>query len=476
MPLETADNPESILTELRALSKVTPMRDYPLTEIGLAERLVERYGADLRFCHQMGKWFLWSGQHWREDQTAEVQRLAKATIRHLYESAASERDPERRQTIARFAIKSDGDVTIRRVLNRAAAEEGIPVVLADFDRDPWGLNCADGVLDLRTGAVKPHARELLMRNYINTEYYPGARSVAWERFLDEVTGGNRDLRDFLQVGLGYSATGDTREEKLFMPIGPAGAGKSTLLEAAKAALGSYAWVADFESFLHRPAGLGGIRNDIAELAGKRFVLSVEVDEGARLAEGLVKHLTGGDTMRARQLYQEGFLFEPQFKLWLAANHAPRARDDDSGLWRRILRIPLEIVVPEDRRDPTLKGRLKTDSECQRAILAWLVEGAIRWHEEGLHVPACIREATAAYRADQDPLKDFFEDVCEFGPAAWVTAADLRKAYERHCEENGVRYPLGPKQFGERLESQSCESRIRKLDGKSTRIWQGVRVL
>jgi putative DNA primase/helicase len=449
---------------------------YPLTEIGLAERLVQRYGEDLRYCHQNNRWHVWTGRNWAEDDTATVQRRAKATIRTLYESAAREKDPDRRQAVARFAIKSDGDVTIRRVLSRAAAEEGIPVRLGDFDRDSWALNCANGVIDLRSGAMTPHSRELLMRNYTAVAYHPGARSLMWERFLSDVTGGDRDLADFLQVAGGYSATGDTSEEKLFMPIGPGASGKSTLLESAKAALGGYAWVADFESFLHRPAGGGGIRSDIAELAGKRFVLSVEVDEGARLAEGLVKHLTGGDTMRARQLYQEGFLFQPQFKLWLAANHAPKARDDDSGLWRRILRIPLETVVPEARRDPTLKGRLKSAPECQQAILAWLVEGAIRWREDGLHIPACIRQATEAYREEQDPLKDFFADAVEFDAKTWVTAAELRRAYEHHCELEGIRYPLGPKQFGERLQARGCTSRVPTIEGKSTRIWEGIRVL
>jgi putative DNA primase/helicase len=365
-----------------------------LTENGLAERLVSQHGADLRFCHKTAAWYVWSGRHWAEDDTAEVERRAKATIRELYESAASERDPERRQAIAKFAVRSDGDVTIRRVLSRAAAEPAIPIRMSDFDKDPWLLNVGNGVLNLRTRELRPHDRSLMLRGLTGVEYQPGARSETFERFLAEVTG-DRNKAEFLQKAFGYSATGLTIEEKLFMPIGPGGTGKSSLLEAVKAALGSYAWTADFGSFIHRPAG--GVRNDIAELTGRRYVLSVEVDEGVRLAEGLVKHLTGGDTIRARHLYQAGFEFLPQFKLWLCANHAPRVRDDDSAMWRRILRIPFDGVIPEDRRDPSLKLRLKDPGECGRAILAWIVEGAIRWAEEGLIVPACIREATETYR-------------------------------------------------------------------------------
>ena len=106
----------------------------------------------------------------------------------------------------------------------------------------------------------------------------------------------------------------------------------------------------------------------------------------------------------------------------------------------------------------------------------MVEGAIRWREEGLIIPACIRQATEAYRADQDPLKDFFADACEFDPAAWVTAAQLRHAYERHCELEGIRYTLGPKQFGERLRARNCTSRTPRVEGKPTRIWEGVRLV
>ncbi|MEK7754732.1 MAG: phage/plasmid primase, P4 family [Acidobacteriota bacterium] len=449
--------------------------EYPLTEIGLAERLRDEHGADLRYCHQTGTWFVWSGRHWAEDDVAEVRRRAKATIRKLYERAAGEKDVERRQATAKFALRADNDTTVRHLLSCAGAEEGIPILMADFDRGPYMLNAGNGVVNLRTGKLTPHARELLLRSFTPIDYDPAAKSPRFERFLEEITSGDRDKAEFLQVAFGYSATGLAIEEKLFMPIGPAATGKSTLLETVRAALGSYAWVADFESFVHRPAGVGGIRSDIAELAGKRYVLSVEVDEGVRLAEGLVKHLTGGDTMRGRQLYQRGFLFEPHFKLWLCANHAPRVRDDDSGLWRRILRIPFEYVVPEDKCDPTLKARLK-QPDCAKAVLAWVVEGAIRWAEQGLIIPLCIRRATEEYRAEQDPLKDFLTDSCLVEPGAWVTAADLRKAYDRHCEETGIRYPLGPRQFGERLRTRRCVLGVRKIDGKPTRIWEGIRLL
>ena len=244
-----------------------------------------------------------------------------------------------------------------------------------------------------------------------------------------------------------------REEVLFFVHGPAASGKSTFLETLKACFGDYAKVADFESFIARRE-VGAIRNDIAELAGRRFVVSIEVEEGKKLAEGLVKMLTGGDTVRARFLYKEGFEYVPQFKLWLAANNAPRVRDNDAAMWRRILRVPFECVVPKERRDPTVKARLKDSTVSGAAILAWAVEGCQRWMVEGLRVPEVVEAATEQYRSEMDPLKEFFYEACQFRADAWVAAATLRTAYENWVKHSGERQIDG-RAFAERLRERGC---------------------
>src|SRR5262249_32059747 len=156
--------------------------------------------------------------------------------------------------------------------------------------------------------------------------------------LERVTGGDAELASFLQRAVGYSLTGHTSEEVLFFLHGSTATGKSSKLDAIRAVLGEYAAVADFETFLKR-RGDAGIRNDIARLAGARFVVSIEVDDGKALAEGLIKLLTGGDVVTARFLYREAFEFQPRFKLWLAANERPRVRADDAAMWRRIIQVP-----------------------------------------------------------------------------------------------------------------------------------------
>jgi P4 family phage/plasmid primase-like protien len=279
---------------------------------------------------------------------------------------------------------------------------------------------------------------------------------------------------------GYSLTGDTGEEVLFLIHGPEAAGKSTFVEALKATLGDYALTADFETFLAKK-GDGGIRNDVARLAGARFVSSIEVDEGKKLAEALVKQLTGGDAVSARFLFAEFFEFAPAFKLWLAVNHAPRVTDQDGAIWRRILRVPFEHTVPKERRDKTVKATLKNPAVAGPAILAWAVAGGLAWQREGLGVPPVIEAATAQYRADQDPLRDFYAQCCVFEAQAWVASAALYAAYQSWARENGVRpnHVLTSTAVGKRLRARGCLPKPGEIDDmgkrKKARGWTGLRL-
>jgi putative DNA primase/helicase len=464
------------MTKPEAAPAITPelaerLLGFNLTDSGNAERLVLRHGENIRYCHPQKTWWVWSGTRWEQDRNGRVMDLAKETARELYHAAWNIGDSERKKQTALWAIRSEGTERKRAALISAQSERGIPILPEHFDAEPFLLNCLNGTVDLRTGELRPHRREDYITKLCPVVYDPSARSALWERFLREACGGDGALIAFLQRAVGYSLTGSTAEEKLFFVHGPAAAGKSTFLEAIKAVLGDYSKTADFETFVQRREP-GAVRNDIAELAGKRFVVSIEVDEGRRLAEGLIKLLTGGDTVRARFLYQESFEFAPQFKLWLAANHAPRVRHDDSAMWRRILRIPFEHVIAQERRDPSVKARLKDVRESGPAILAWAVEGCLRWQEEGLGVPEVVEEATEQYRLDMDPLRDFIADCCVLAPHAWTPAAKLREAYEKYCKENGERHVLNARDFADGLKARGCQTE-RKHTGRG---WRGIGLL
>lgn len=448
-----------------------PPVPFPCTDYGNAERLVLRHGADLRYCHPTSEWLLWDGRRWRRDATAEVVRRAKETVRFIRAEARQVSDSSDTKALMDHQRKSEADARISAMIRLAQSEPGVPVLPNELDADPWALNCLNGTVDLRTGALRPHKREDLLTKLVPIAYDAGARFERWERFLEEATGGDEAVRSFLQRAIGYTATGRTDEEVLFFVHGPAAAGKSTFMEAIKAALGEYSATADFETFLARH-NVGGPREDVARLAGARMVSSIEVDEGRRLAEGLVKLITGGDTVTARPLYKEAFEFQPSFALWLVANHAPRVRDDDEAMWRRILRVVFDRVIPRERRDSALKAALKDPRQAGPAVLAWVVQGAIEWHRKGLGVPRAIQDATEQYRADMDPLRDFLADCCVLHPAAYVSNRSLRTIYDEWCQGQGVK-PLADRQFAERLQIRGCVRSTRRSRGPTERGWTGI---
>ena len=160
---------------------------------------------------------------------------------------------------------------------------------------------------------------------------------------------------------------------------------------------------------------------------------------------------------------------PQFKLWLVANHAPRVRDDDDALWRRILRVPLGHTVLPAKRDPAVKATLRDPTKGGPAILAWMVQGCREWLDNGLAVPGVVVEATAAYRKDQDPLREFVAECCRLAPNEWTSAAELRGAYDMWVKEGGLRWVLRGTEWTERLRKLGCVPR--KTGG--VRGWAGI---
>lgn len=447
------------------------------TDAGNALRFVRRHGRDVRYVPQWKAWLTWDGQRWARDTTEEVMVRAKDTATGIVTEAAAHPDHDERKKLFAWALKSEAEARLRSMIALAASEPGIPVEPHQLDADPWQLNVANGTIDLRTGELRAHDRADLITKLAPVDHDPDAHLDLWDDFLRTATAGDTDLARFLQRAIGYSLTGSTAEEVLFFVHGPAASGKSTFIDAIEATLGEYARRADFETFLARNDSAGGAaRGDIARLAGARFVNSVEVDEGKKLAEGLVKTLTGGDTITARFLYRDEFEFRPAFKLWLAANHAPKVRHGDEGIWRRILRIPFEHVVPKADRDPAVKETLRDPQRGGRAILAWAIAGCTQWQASGLDVPHTVTAATDRYRADMDPLAEFLEDHCAFDPQQWVIAGDLRAAYEEWCKDQGLRHTMSMRNFKQLLEERGCIADKPRINGKSTRIWRGIRLL
>jgi len=467
-PLEAEEVDQIAASATRYDPGPTPAGDFALSDLGNAERLRARHGADARFCPAIG-WFIWDGRRWKRDETEGILRLAIKTVRNIYAEAATEIDNNRRKAIAKHAHASERKERLLAMVR--LAQPLLAITPADLDRDKYLLTVRNGTLDLRTGTLLPHRREDFITRLAPVEHDPEATSARFEAFLKTATGDDAELQRFLQRAAGYFLLGGNPEERLFFIHGPTASGKSTFLETLRATLGDYARTADFEAFLKR-SHVGGARNDIARLAGARLVVSIEVEEGTRMAEGLVKMVTGGDTVTARYLYKEAFEFVPDFTLVLCANKPPEIKDDDDALWRRLLALPFSCSIPEGRRDPTVKAELKDPGRAGPAVLAWLLTGCREYQRVGLAVPDSVTESTGELRQQMDPLAPFLEECCEVDPGFWCFAGALHREYEEWAKENGRR-PISPIEWGRRLKDKGLTPG--RYGKGRTRTWEGLRL-
>jgi putative DNA primase/helicase len=349
------------------------------------------------------------------------------------------------------------------MIELAKSEPGIPVGPQQLDSHPWLLNVHNGTLDLRTGHLRPHAREDLLTKLAPVAYDPVAPCPLWEAFLSRIFAGDGGLIRFVQKALGYSLTGSTQEQCFFILHGVGANGKSTLIQTISAVLRDYAKHTPTETLLVQQGDRP--RNDLARLQGARFVSASEVEGGRKLAEALIKQLTGGDTLTARYLYKEHFEFQPAFKIWLAVNHKPGVHGTDHAIWRRMRLLPFTVTIPPAEQEKRLPEKLLGELP---GILRWAVEGCLAWQQEGLEPPMAVKRATGDYRAEMDVIAAFIRDCCVVEPQRQVSTSELYAEYQGWCEQMGES-AVTQKALAAALQERGCTS------GRNSRgrLWCGI---
>ncbi len=437
------------------------------TDLGNAQRMAALFGGSVRYCNAWGKWLLWNEQRWEIDRRQNVDKLAVETVKSIYAEAAATSDADRRIALAKHARKSEDANRLKSMLRLLPTQPGISITPEELDADKWLLNVLNGTINLRTGELLEHDREHLITKIAPVTYDPDAKCPHWMAFLNRVMDGNKNLLEFIQRAVGYNLTGDVSEQVLFFLHGSGSNGKSTFIQTILRMLGDYAKQSESELLLARrgevhPTG-------IADLQGARFVASSEIESGRRLAESLVKQLTGGDRLKARYMRQDFFEFEPSHKLWLAANHKPIIRNSDYGIWRRIRLIPFTVTIPDDEKDPQLPDKLLEELP---GILNWAIAGCLTWQSDGLGFPPEVGQAVQDYRDEQDTLSGFFDERCKFGTGEWVAVSALYKSYLNWCEANDEK-PLSKIRLGEELRQRF--PKVQSWPTKHERRWAGIGV-
>lgn len=424
----------------------------PLSDLGNARRFVREWGDKYRHVPGWG-WVQWTDIGWRQGADEYATQTACGVWRAILKEAELVEDPKDQAKFGKWARDSQSAGRIDATVKLAKVQPELMLGTDDFDADDTLLNCRNAIVNLRTGQTRMIDQNDLITMNTHVMYDPAATMEAWNEFLLQSTEGDLDMIEYLQRAAGYTLTGSNAEEAFFFISGPPASGKSTFLDALHAALGKYATTTQSETILYQ-RNQPSPERELARLAGTRLVSVSEIREGASFNEALLKQVTGGDRVSGRFLYRETFTYRPQFKLWIATNHDPDARDD--ALWRRLKKISFNHTVPKEKRDPRLKAMLRDPEVGGKAVLAWAVEGAIKWYNDGgLKEPDRVKAEVQAYQQEQDRIWHFVQDCIAVAPGAITPLNDMYATYKNWCMITNE-IPKRQVQFAKALESRNIK--------------------
>lgn len=444
---------------------VAYLHKYPLTDAGNAECLAKYAHDQFKYDHMRDReshWLMWSGGRWIVDRDGEVERAALEVIRLRQKACLEIEDHDKRKRAFTYLMGAENAAKRRGMLETASILPEFTSTIDQYDTDQWLMGTPDGTLNLEMGNLQEARRCDLITMSLGTHYDPQAAYPRWRRFLSEVFADDAELISFIQRAVGYSLTGDCREQKLFLCYGAGANGKSVFLETLALLMGDYAANAAFSTF--DADKRSDATNDLAALKGRRFVTVIESDEDRRLAEARIKAVTGQDRITCRFLYGQLFTYTPAFKLWMAMNHKPIIRDAGQGMWRRIRLIPFTQTF-EGREDKHLAQTLRAELP---GILNWAIEGLRAWKVSGLGTATVVEDATAQYRKESDLLGQWFEDSALSDPRETLPASDAYDSFRNWCKSYGFREPTQTS-FGRSMEERG----YKKIKQAGKRQYDGV---
>lgn len=416
-------------------------------ESGMADLFAECYKNDTRYCPERKSWYTYSGGKWVKDAgSILISTKIREFVRLMVLYCGEIQDEEKRKSYLTFVTKM-GDRRWRDRLMKDL-QDNLAIPAKEFDSNPYLINCINGTYDLQDFSFREHQWQDFITMQTNFEFTVLGEDQScprWEKFIEEVTSGDKDKADFLQRALGYSLLGSSKEECMFILHGKTTRnGKSTMLNTIEHLLGDYATVSPVaiicRSDFNKNAEAAS--PTLARLKGIRFVTMAESNQYGKLDEETIKQLTGGEEISARNLYEQAFTFLPQFTLWLSCNDLPAVSDKSLFASDRIRVIEFNRHFGADERDTGLKEEFQTP-EAMRGIFRWLVGGYAKYLREGLSMSQSLQTVIDKYEKDNDLILQFLEEKCK--PEGETKTRDLYGAYKIWCKSNGY-YTISSRKF------------------------------
>lgn len=437
-----------------------PIKDPVYSDIYNAEVFNEVLNNKVKWCKDLGGWFIFNGRYWEKDSNDRIKK---------YSIEASDVIAMRMQEIGNKAYPNFKRIQSNQGLTGMieCAKAFMGCNSSDFDSNEYLFNCLNGTYDLYGNNFKKFDSDDLITKTGYVEYSLFAKCPLWDKFLQEIFLGDLEIIDFIQRAIGYSMTSLTTEQCMFILYGHGRNGKSKFIESIVNILGDYALNCPSSTFAIKQGN--PIPNDVARLKGSRLVTAIESNQNISLDESMIKQMTGGDRITARFLNKEFFEFTPTFKIFFATNHKPNIRGTDTGIWRRISMIPFNMNITEEQEDKKLGEKLRIEAS---GIFNWMIEGYRKYSQDGLNVPEKIRKATQIYREEEDDLGQFIKQECVIEKNGVVSSHDFREKFK---EVMG--YAKGAKILSEYMSIHGFkpnEDNRYLINGKQQRAFIGIR--
>ncbi|MBV1818007.1 phage/plasmid primase, P4 family [Clostridium cochlearium] len=442
------------------------IQKYDLNDYGNGKRLVNKYEKCIRYANEWDKWLIYNENRWEKDKIGAIDRMAKSIIEDIREEAKNEVDENKKKEKLK-AVNRFGNIrNIKGMIKSATSEKEVRISIDDFDKNKYLINCKNATIDLKKNICYKNDPKDYITKVLNIEYNPKATCPRWKKFISEIVNEDKELEEFIQRAIGYSLTGSTKEQKLFICYGKGSNGKSILLEILRILLNNYASNIKTDSILLK-RNKSSANPDIAKLKGIRFVTAQEIQEGKKLDEALVKEITGADTITARFLYNNEFEFRPEFKLWLATNYKPAISGTDDGIWRRLILIPFKCTFTEQKgnKDSDLLDKLKKELP---GILNWCIEGYRAWEEYGLSEPDIVKREINNYKKEMDTLEQFIDEKLVVKSDATIKNSRLVELYNIWNNSK-----VSTQLFGKIFKDKADKLELKKERRNYGYVWIGI---
>lgn len=408
-----------------------------LSDVWAVDRIHAQVAKTLRYSPARKGWYVWAGHRWQFDEVLAAENqielhLRRLAVRLSEQAAAAPTKEEGKpyQSAAKRFQSATGIDAITSLLKRRVAFD-----INDLDADPMLLCTPGGVVDLTSGEMRPVDPDDLMSRSVAVAPRPGPTPL-WDRFLDDITGGDSSYKWFLQKLFGYFLTGRVDEKIICYAWGGTDTGKSTLVRFLTALFDTYADSVSVSAFISREPKEGNATANLARLPGARLVTATEPAQGQAWDESRVKSVSGGDDIEAKFLYGQPFRYRPKYKVLIVGNHEPMVQHIEEAMIRRIRILPMDRSIPVEQQIDRLEERMM--EEEGPAILHWMIEGCLAWQREGLEPPAVVQRAIEEYWSEQDALRQWVREECVIEEGAQAHRQDMYEAFSIWCRRRGER--------------------------------------